>query len=85
MVHEGPSHLFWDRGVALAGSMPPSVWSGAMHSVGGPRKSKGLPWSRWEARYSRLAFEAGEIHHPVGEPTESRYCHSISSGSNGVS
>ncbi|CAI0384429.1 unnamed protein product [Linum tenue] len=85
MVHEGSSNLFWDRGVALAGSMPPSVWSGTVHSVGGPRKSKGLPWPRWSARYSRLAHEVEGIHRNLGEPTTTGYCHSKSSGPNGVS
>ncbi|CAI0460689.1 unnamed protein product, partial [Linum tenue] len=57
MVHEDPSHLFRDRGVSPAGSMPSSVWSGAVHSVGGPRESKGVSPPRWSARYSRLAHE----------------------------
>ncbi|CAI0380294.1 unnamed protein product [Linum tenue] len=65
--------------------MPLSVWSGAVHSVGSPRESKGVSRSRWSARYSRLAHEVGGIDRGMGEQTTSGYCHSNKCGSNGVS
>ncbi|CAI0549836.1 unnamed protein product [Linum tenue] len=83
MVHEGPSHLFRDHGVAPAGLMSSSVWSGAVHSVGGPRESKGVSPPRWSARYSRLAHEVGRDDRDMGQPTTSGHCHSSKCGSNG--
>ncbi|CAI0464942.1 unnamed protein product [Linum tenue] len=71
--------------MAPAGSMPSSVWPGAVHSVGGPRESKGVSPPRWLARYSRLAHEVGGNDRDMGEPTTSGYCQSNKCGSNGIS
>ncbi|CAI0444986.1 unnamed protein product, partial [Linum tenue] len=56
------------------------VWSRVVHSVGGPRESKGVSPPRWSTRYSRLAHEVGGNDRGMGELITSGYCHSNSVG-----
>ncbi|CAI0551900.1 unnamed protein product [Linum tenue] len=71
--------------MAPAGSMPSSVWPGAVHSVGGPESQRVFFTTEMVARYSRLAHEVGGNDRDMGEPTTSGYCQSNKCGSNGIS